>query len=418
MKRLIIITVLALLLVGNLFAQVAGRINGTVKDEKTGEPLPGANVVIQGTKLGAATDAKGEYNIVNVPPGTYTLEAKMVGYKTAITKNVAVKVNLTTHLDFLLEATSLDLGEPVVVAERALIASEGRSQFELKGIVIDAETGKGIEGARVIISVLGDRLRGGETKGAETDKKGEFIIRPVYGVFDIRVRKQGYEAWSDTEVPFVSDGKQMTIKLEKEKPIQTKVFSIKYKDPMEIRQLIGPLVFDDGSTLSRTITHNTSLRTITVRARADVLAKIEELIYEYDIPPTQIRLDIQLVLADNSESTRQLIPKELEPIQKKLSDLFKYKNYSLVGSANTLVYENESCQIAVGGSSFRVSIGKIEYLINAGIIKLSRFQLEGKEAHLSTTVNVSDGDTVIIGKASTGDPRVALITIVKAEVVE
>ena len=55
-------------------------ITGTVTDTD-GAPLPGVNVVIKGTRLGAVTDANGAYSI-NVPDGDATLEFSFVGYAT------------------------------------------------------------------------------------------------------------------------------------------------------------------------------------------------------------------------------------------------------------------------------------------------------------------------------------------------
>ncbi|MBA4054408.1 MAG: hypothetical protein C0490_06840, partial [Marivirga sp.] len=48
-----------------------GSISGTVTDEKSGEPIVGANVVIQGTQIGSATDIEGKFLIANVEEGTY-----------------------------------------------------------------------------------------------------------------------------------------------------------------------------------------------------------------------------------------------------------------------------------------------------------------------------------------------------------
>ena len=60
-------------------AGIVGKLNGVVADA-TGAPLPGANVVIQGTRRGATTDTEGYFLILSVEPGRYKLEASMVGY--------------------------------------------------------------------------------------------------------------------------------------------------------------------------------------------------------------------------------------------------------------------------------------------------------------------------------------------------
>jgi hypothetical protein len=397
-----------LLTAGTIFAQDTGKITGTIQT-RNHEALPGANIYIEGTKLGAAADAEGKYTIENVPPGKYMVVAQMIGFEKVIVEDVTVRVNKKTKLDFRLSETTLDLGEATVIGERDF-AIPSANMYKLSGIVLDEETGKGIPEARVIISTSG---RG--TLGTETDEKGEFTFT-IRGVLDIRVKKDGYESWMDTEVPVNKAGKKITVKLKRQMPVHTKVFAISYKDPREIRELIGPLVFDDGSA-SHTISDNPALGTLTVRARADILKQIEELIAQYDIPPNQIRLDVQLIAANGGETAKQSFPRELSPIKKKLTDLFKYKQYKLVGSGNALVFENESCQMSISGAAYRVAIRQIDFLLNAQVIKLSGFELQGNQARLSTTLNVKNGDTVIIGKTSTDNPNEALITVVKAEVI-
>ena len=53
--------------------------SGTVKDANTGEALAGANVVVEGTSLGAATNLNGSFTINNVPEGSQ-ITASMIGY--------------------------------------------------------------------------------------------------------------------------------------------------------------------------------------------------------------------------------------------------------------------------------------------------------------------------------------------------
>ena len=56
-------------------------ISGVVSDSTNGSPLIGANVILKGTSLGAATDTDGRFSIDNIPMGEYTLSASYMGFK-------------------------------------------------------------------------------------------------------------------------------------------------------------------------------------------------------------------------------------------------------------------------------------------------------------------------------------------------
>lgn len=116
--------IVLVLLTNNMIvmAGTSGKITGIITDSQTGEPLPGVNVILEGTYIGAATDLDGRYLILNVPPGIYTLRASMIGYAEIRYENIQVKIDLTTAVDLELEETVLDVGETVViVAERPLV---------------------------------------------------------------------------------------------------------------------------------------------------------------------------------------------------------------------------------------------------------------------------------------------------------
>ncbi|MHB2153063.1 TonB-dependent receptor [Calditrichota bacterium GD2] len=102
-------------------AGTTGKIAGIVIDKETGEPLAGVNVFIPGMNLGASTNINGEYYIIQVPPGIYTIKASMIGYATEVKKNVEVRVDLTTKVVFMLTKTILEGEEIVTIAERPLI---------------------------------------------------------------------------------------------------------------------------------------------------------------------------------------------------------------------------------------------------------------------------------------------------------
>jgi len=119
-KKLFMGLLLALIQVFGLsFAQTTGKIAGKVVDKDTGEPLTGANVILLNTLSGAAADANGYYFIINIPPGSYDIQASMIGYTPVKMKNVRVSVNSTTNLEFELEKTVLQ-GEAVVVTASAV----------------------------------------------------------------------------------------------------------------------------------------------------------------------------------------------------------------------------------------------------------------------------------------------------------
>jgi len=101
-----------------------GEIRGTVSENGRAEVLIGANVFVVGTSLGASTNLEGQYVIKQVPPGTYTVRARYVGYK-ELSRDVRVEAGETATLDFALVATAVQLSEVVVTGQGA--ATEKKS---------------------------------------------------------------------------------------------------------------------------------------------------------------------------------------------------------------------------------------------------------------------------------------------------
>lgn len=117
--RLHVIVLMILLLATSVFA--ASKIRGKVKDKQSGEPLIGASVVIEGTTQGASTDVNGEFIILNVQPGKYTLRASYLGYQTVAISNVIVNIDLTTEINFDLSSEAVSLQAVQIVAEAPLV---------------------------------------------------------------------------------------------------------------------------------------------------------------------------------------------------------------------------------------------------------------------------------------------------------
>ena len=101
-----------------------GKIAGTVTDAETGDPLPGVNVLVESTQQGTATNADGDYVILNVRPGTYTLQFSFIGYGTKSVQDVQVETGRTTRIDATMSSAVIEGEEVVVQAERPLVRKD------------------------------------------------------------------------------------------------------------------------------------------------------------------------------------------------------------------------------------------------------------------------------------------------------
>ncbi|MGH7594943.1 MAG: TonB-dependent receptor [bacterium] len=149
---------------GSLHAQTTGKIAGRVTDKKTGDSLPGANVLIDGTTRGAVTDLNGDFYIINVAPGTYMLRVTLIGYEPVRVEGLRVSVNRTSDLEVKMAQTAVELGEEVVVtAEKIAIKKDQTSA--VRNVSADQIELLPIESVGAVISlqpgVVAGHFRGG-----------------------------------------------------------------------------------------------------------------------------------------------------------------------------------------------------------------------------------------------------------------
>ena len=121
MKSARLLCLLALLVPATSALAQTGKIAGTITEAATGDPLPGVNVIIDGTSQGAVTDTDGYYSIIGVRAGNYAVRASFIGFTAEIVEEVRVNVDLTTEVNFDLREASVGLDEVTVVAERPVV---------------------------------------------------------------------------------------------------------------------------------------------------------------------------------------------------------------------------------------------------------------------------------------------------------
>ena len=103
-------------------AQSTGTLSGVVTDARTGDPLQGANVGLEGTSLGASTDAEGVYEISGIEPGSYTVIATFIGYERQQRTNVSVRSAGNRDINFELIPRAEELEEAVVTLSDPFLA--------------------------------------------------------------------------------------------------------------------------------------------------------------------------------------------------------------------------------------------------------------------------------------------------------
>lgn len=176
-----------------------GVLTGTVVDAETGETLIGANVLIEGTLIGTATDLDGDYRITGIPVGTHSVKFSYIGFQARTVSDVEIVAGEVTRIDIGIMPEAYELEGEVVVEARAIRNNESallkdRQRAVAVSDAISAEaisrsgsgdaaaamtrvTGASVVGGKyVYIRGLGDRytnttLNGSTLPSADPDRK-------------------------------------------------------------------------------------------------------------------------------------------------------------------------------------------------------------------------------------------------------
>lgn len=129
LKRLLsLIFILGSLLKTSAFAQEFGAISGQVVDAATSNPLPGVNILLQNTFLGATTDPDGYFRIQNLKPGLYTLTVSMIGYR----RETVADIPVASAIDM---KVLVALKQDVISSPQVIVTSSRKTQDILESPV-------------------------------------------------------------------------------------------------------------------------------------------------------------------------------------------------------------------------------------------------------------------------------------------
>jgi len=241
----------------NVLGGPTGKIAGRITDAESGQSLPGVNVVVVNTDLGAAANADGYYSIINVPPGEYTIKATMIGYADYVVQEVFVEIGLTTTIDMEMQAQALAGEEVQVVAERPVVqrdASQSRLSISSNEItnmpVQDVERIVGLQAG-----IQGMSVRGGATNETKfmvdgmalTDERSNtpYTGISLSAVKEIKIETGGFNA----EYGDLRSGLVNVVTKEGGKSSYNGEFTYRYSPPAA--KNFGPSVYDPYSYYTR-----------------------------------------------------------------------------------------------------------------------------------------------------------------------
>ncbi len=117
-KTLFLLLLVVVTVTSYVYANTTAALRGSVTDTATGETLQNANITLEGTSLGAAADAAGQFVITGIEPGVYTLRATRIGYESFIIKDIQLKAGEDKTLQILLQAGVINMRDVRVEADK------------------------------------------------------------------------------------------------------------------------------------------------------------------------------------------------------------------------------------------------------------------------------------------------------------
>ena len=193
-------------------------ISGIVSDSTNGSPLIGANVILKGTSLGAATDTDGRFSIDNIPLGEYTLSASYLGFKSFQKKlNIQDQQNINTNILMIPEAIKM---ETYVVT-----ASRRRERVEDAPAAISVISKTEIR--RESNTNLGDYLKG--TKGIDFTQSG---------IDSYNMTARGFNSSFSSRLLTLTDGRMANVP--SLRLTAYNVIPVSFEDVEQIEVVLGP----------------------------------------------------------------------------------------------------------------------------------------------------------------------------------
>jgi type II secretory pathway component GspD/PulD (secretin) len=202
----------------------------------------------------------------------------------------------------------------------------------------------------------------------------------------------------------------------------TQLFTIRFKDVNDVYLLIEPLLSEAGS-----VQMQPRLRTLAVTDDEETLKKIEAMIQSYDLPPKNVDVALQLILASTADKTPETISPRIRGVIQKLNEIStRWSDYRLLGSATLTSSEGDRASVEMG-EDYRISFA-VDYVSDEQkMVRFKRFTLDRRDRPqapesreetytrvLDTALNLKEDKLYIFGASKMESSNRALFMTITA----
>ncbi len=204
--------------------------------------------------------------------------------------------------------------------------------------------------------------------------------------------------------------------------LPTQLFTVRFKDVNDVYLLIEPLLSTRG-----TVQMQPRLRTLAVTDDEETLKKVEALIQSYDLPPKNVEVALQLILATTAQNPPVSISPRIRGVIQKLNEIStKWSDYKLLGATTVTSSEGDHASVEMG-DDYRISFALDYVSDDQKMVRFKRFILDRRERArepesqeetytrvLDTALNLKEDKLYIFGASKMESSNRALFMTITA----